>query len=324
MKTPLKIAGWLLLAVVVVAITAATYVSFLLPNVGDAPELKVDVTPERIQRGEYLANHVVICMDCHSQRDFSKFSGPLAEGTLGMGGEKFAEEFGFPGTFYAKNITPHGLSDWTDGELYRTITTGVTKDGKAIFPVMPYKYYGQMDPEDVKDIIAYLRSIDPIESTIPESKANFPFNFILNTIPSKAEPVQKPSPSDPVAYGRYLTNIAGCVECHTPPDDKGQKLPGMELAGGWEMGVGGGKIVTTANITPDKETGIGNWTESDFVNRFKTYADSGYVIPAVSPGEFQTIMPWTMYANMKEEDLKAIYAYLQSVPAVKNQVTKFK
>jgi mono/diheme cytochrome c family protein len=324
MKTTLKIAGWLLLAVVVVAITAATYVSFLLPNVGDAPELKVDVTPERIQRGEYLANHVVICMDCHSQRDFSKFSGPLAEGTLGMGREKFAEEFGFPGTFYAKNITPHGLSDWTDGELYRTITTGVTKDGKAIFPVMPYKYYGQMDPEDVKDIIAYLRSIEPIESTIPESKANFPFNFILNTIPSKAEPMQKPSPSDPVAYGKYLTNIAGCVECHTPPDDKGQKLPGMELAGGWEMGVGGGKIVTTANITPDKETGIGNWTESDFVNRFKTYADSGYVIPAVSPGEFQTIMPWTMYANMKEEDLKAIYAYLQSVPAVKNQVTKFK
>ena len=324
MKSLLKVAGWLLATVAVFAVLGLAYVSFFLPNVGAPPELTVDITPERVERGEYLANHVVVCMDCHSQRDFSRFSGPLKEGTLGAGGEKFAEEFGFPGTFFSKNITPAKLSDWTDGEIYRAITTGVSKDGDAIFPVMPYKFYGHMDPEDVKDIIAYLRSIPAIENEVPQSKANFPFNLILNTIPSKAETAKKPDPSDRVAYGKYLTHIAGCVECHTPPNDKGQKIPGMELAGGWEMAVGGGKIVTTANLTPDEETGIGSWTEADFISRFKTYADSSYVNPEVAPGEFQTIMPWMMYAHMKTEDLSAIFAYLQTVPAVKNQVTKFK
>lgn len=324
MKTVLKIVGWLVLAVVLVALAGVTYVTFLLPDVGPPPELKVEVTPERVRRGEYLANHVVVCMDCHSQRDFSKFSGPLQHGSLGQGGEKFSEEFGFPGTFYARNITPTKLANWTDGEIYRAITTGVSRDGSAIFPVMPYKFYGEMDPEDVKDIIAYLRSIPPIESEIPASKANFPFNFILNTIPQKATTPAKPSASDKLAYGRYLTHIAGCVECHTKPDDKGNKVPGMELAGGWEMSIGGGKIVTTANITPDKETGIGNLTESDFIARFKVYADSGYVAPAVAPGEYQTIMPWTMYAHMTNEDLSAIYTYLSSVPAIKNQIVKFK
>lgn len=324
MKTLLKAAGWLLLAVILLGLAGATYVSFMLPDVGPAPDLKVEITPERIERGHYLANHVVVCMDCHSKRDFSKFSGPLVEGTLGQGGEEFSEELGFPGTFFAKNISPTRLSEWTDGEIYRAITTGVTKHGKAIFPVMPYKNYGQMDPEDAKDIIAYLRSIPGQSNEVPESKVNFPFNFILNTIPSKAEPIQKPSRDDAVAYGNYLTHIAGCVECHTPPDDKGQKIPGMKLAGGWEMGLGNGKIVTTSNITPDKETGIGNWSESDFVQRFKTYADSGYVNPTVEPGAFQTIMPWMMYSKMKSEDLAAIYAYLQSIDPVKNQITKFK
>jgi mono/diheme cytochrome c family protein len=325
MKPLKKIAGWVMLVLLLALPATAAYVYFFLPDVGPAPELKVEITPERVRHGEYLANHVVVCMDCHSQRDFSKFSGPLKEGTLGQGGEKFSEEFGFPGKFFARNITPSALSEWSDGEIYRAITTGVSKDGRAIFPVMPYQHYGRMDPEDVKDIIAYLRSIPPITHAVPESEPKFPFNFIINTIPQQvAVPGKKPSPSDRVAYGEYLTHIAGCVECHTPPDDKGQKLPGMELAGGWEMSLGNGHIVTTANITPDPETGIGKWTEADFIGRFKAYSDSGYVLPAVSPGEFQTIMPWAMYADMEADDLAAIYAYLRTVAPVQHAVVKFR
>lgn len=324
MKKVLKAIGWLALVVVVIAASVAAYLQLFMPNVGPAPDLKVEITPQRIEHGAYLANHVVVCMDCHSARDFSRFSGPLQSGTLGRGGEKFSKEFGFPGTFFARNITPASLADWTDGEIYRVITTGVTRHGKAVFPVMPYKYYSMMDPEDVKDIIAYLRSIPAIENQVPHSKADFPFNFILNTIPKKAETAPRPDTADHIAYGRYLTHIAGCMECHTPNDGKGQKVKGMELAGGWEMSVGGGKIVTTANLTPDKETGLGSWTSSDFIAKFKMYADSSYTPPTVEPGEFQTIMPWTMYANMKTSDLAAIYAYLQSVPAVHNPITKFK
>ncbi|HEY5919236.1 MAG TPA: cytochrome C, partial [Chryseolinea sp.] len=97
----------------------------------------------------------------------------------------------------------------------------------------------------------------------------------------------------------------------------------VAFGGGREFGFPDGSRVSSANITPDKETGIGNWTREQFVARFKMYTDSSYVLPSVGPGEFNTIMPWTMYAGMTEEDLSAIFAYLQTVAPISNQVTKF-
>lgn len=72
-----------------------TYLKTALPNVGDAPDLTITSTPELLERGSYLANHVTVCMDCHSGRDWSKFSGPLIPGTLGQGGEIFDQKLGF-------------------------------------------------------------------------------------------------------------------------------------------------------------------------------------------------------------------------------------
>ena len=323
MKKFFKVLGWILVILIVIIAAVASYVKLFLPNVGDSPEITVKVTPERIERGRYLANSVLVCMDCHSTRDFSKFAGPPVVGSLGKGGEEFNRTMGFPGDFYARNITPTNLADWSDGDIYRVITTGVSRDGHAIFPVMPYKYYASLDPEDVKDVIAYLRSLTPIENVVKPSKADFPFNFIMNTIPQKATPQTKPAVTDQVAYGKYLALSAGCFECHTKPDDKGQKVPGMDWAGGWEMGLGNQTVVRTANITPDPETGIGSWNEAQFVGRFKAFSDSSYVPHNVGPKEFQTIMPWVMYANMKEEDLKAIFAFLKTVKPVKHKVEKF-
>ncbi len=120
-----------------------------MPNVDDAPELHVAITPERVQRGEYLANHVVGCMDCHSTRDWTRFTGPPLTWTNGKGGELFDEKLGSPGTFYSKNITPASLKNWTDGEIFRAITTGVDNLGNALFPVMAYANYGKMDKEDI-------------------------------------------------------------------------------------------------------------------------------------------------------------------------------
>jgi len=76
-------------------------------------------------------------------------------------------------------------------------------------------------------------------------------------------------------------------------------------------------------LTQDKETGIGSWTEEIVLKRFAQYADSGYVNPKVAPGEFNSIMPWTMYSGMEVEDLKAIYAYLKTVEPIPNLVVKF-
>jgi mono/diheme cytochrome c family protein len=322
MKRILKIAGIFLLVIIVAVACLLTYVKTALPNIAAAEDIKIDYTQERIARGEYLANSVSVCMDCHSTREFSKFSGPLKEGTLGSGGDRFDQSVGLPGVFYAKNITPAGISRYTDGELFRVITTGVTKEGRAMFPLMPYPYYGKMDREDIYSIIAYVRSLPPIENPVPESVADFPMNFIINTIPQEAQLTTRPDSSDQLAYGGYLVNAGSCLECHTR-FEKGAIVREFSFGGGREFMFPDGSVVRSANISKHPETGIGKWTKENFVARFKSYADSSYVLPATKPGEFNTIMPWMMYSKMTKSDLEAIYTYLQSVAPVENKVTIF-
>lgn len=322
MKKVLKVIGIALAAIVVIIGGVMTYVAVALPNVGEAPDLKVEATEERIARGKYLANAVNVCLDCHSTRDWGKYSGPVIEGTMGKGGEEFNREMGFPGVYYSKNITPAGIGRYTDGELYRVITSGVTKEGRAMFPVMPYQYYGKMDDEDVYSLIAYLRTLEPIENQVPESTTDFPVNIILKTIPAKGTPTKRPALSDTLAYGAYMANASGCVECHSPVKDN--KIdPERQFAGGREFGFPSGAVVRSSNISMDPETGIGKWSRQAFIQRFKSYADSSYVPPAVGPNDFNTMMPWMMYANMTEEDLGSIYAYLKSLPAHHNAVVKY-
>lgn len=318
----LKFAGIAIVALFLIISALLAYVKFALPNVGAAPDLKVEITPEKVERGRYLANHVMVCMDCHGTRDWSKFSGPMIEENAGGGGEVFNQQFGFPGSFIAKNITPFNLKNWTDGEIFRAITCGVNKDGKAFFPVMPYKYYAQADAEDIEAVIAYIRTLPEIESTHPESVADFPFNFILNTIPEKANLQKRPNPSDVKAYGKYMTTASGCMECHTK-QEKG-KVVGEFFAGGFEFNFGNGTMLRSPNITPH-ETGIGAWTKEQFIQRFKMYDNPELVLPDVNmeKGDFQTVMPWTMYAGMTEEDLGAIYEYLKTVKPVNNSVERF-
>lgn len=323
MKKTFKILGYIFGSLILLIIIGVAFVNFTFPKVKAAPELTVEKTPDRVARGAYLANHVTVCVDCHSARDFSLFSGPIKEGTLGAGGDRFDHSMGFPGVFYAKNITPTGISDYSDGELYRLITTGVTNDGRPMFPLMPYSYYGRMDPEDIYDIIAYIRTLDPVENAVPDSKADFPVSFILKTIPLDGTPEEKPEKSDQVAYGKYLINAASCRECHTPVNAQGVITVGKEFSGGRGFASPDGSVVRSANITQDTYTGIGSWSEDMFVGKFKQYLDSGYQLPKINPGEYNTIMPWLMYAGMEESDLKAIYAYLKTIEPIPNQVVKF-
>lgn len=321
MKKLLKIGGGVLLLFILLISGALIYLSAALPDVGEAPELSVEITPERVERGEYLANYVFACIDCHSTRNFSKFSGPLVAGTYGKGGERFGPEMGLPGVYYSKNLTPYNLGDWTDGEIFRAITTGVNKEGKALFPIMPYLSYGKADKEDIYDIIAYLRTLEPVEADVPESASQFPMNFILNTIPVPAAFSTKPDKSDTLEYGKYLVTVAACRDCHTP-QKQGAPIEELELAGGFEFLFPSGELIRSANITPDEKTGIGSWDEDEFVRRFKSYADTSSLVD-VNQGEFNTIMPWSMYAQMEEYDLRAMYSYLRTIPAVENQIVRF-
>lgn len=307
--------------VIITIVIGLSYIKIALPNVGEPEKFTIESNDELIKHGEYLANNVMVCMDCHSERDWSKFSGPLVEGTLGKGGEVFDQNLGFPGTFTAKNITPYKLSSWTDGEILRAISTGVSKDGNALFPIMPYTHYGNIDRKDLEAIIAYIRTLPSLKSEVPASSPDFPMNFIINTLPQKANFIKKPSEKNLLAYGKYLVNAAACFDCHTK-QEKGEFI-GKDFAGGMEFKLSDGSIVRSPNITPDKTTGIGGWSEEQFVERFKMYADSNYIPHTVEKGLFQTVMPWTMYGGMKESDLKAIYTYLKSIKVEKNSVERF-
>ncbi|MCF2443334.1 c-type cytochrome [Dyadobacter sp. CY345] len=315
----LKIIGKILAGLAVIIGLGIIYVKAALPKTGPAPDIKIVRTAARIERGKYLANHVTVCMDCHSTRDWSQYAGPLT-GALGVGGEEFNQKMGFPGRFYAPNITPYTLAGWTDGEIFRAVTTGVSKSGKALFPVMAYHRFGQLDKEDIYSVIAYIRELPPVKKDIPKSEPDFPVNILINTMPQKASFATRPAEEDQLAYGKYLITATGCVDCHSQTD-KGKIIPGTEFGGGMEFASANG-IIRSPNITMHKENGIGNWTKEAFVARFKAYIDSGYVSPKLLPGEINTPMPWTMYAGMKEQDLGAIYAYLNTIQPINHQVAR--
>jgi hypothetical protein len=323
MRKAFKVIGIILAVLIVIVTCVGFYVKTFLPDVGDAPELKIVSTPEKIERGKYLANHTMICMDCHSTRDWRYFAGPMISDSLGIGGERFDEKAGFPGTIYSPNITPSGIGSWTDGELFRAITTGVRKNGKPIFPVMPYSNYGKVDKEDIEAIICYLRTLAPRPHTPPESSYDFPVNFLVNTMPQKASFVKRPDTSDLVQYGKYVATAASCGDCHTP-FEKGSFDMSKFLAGGRAFAMPGGTL-TSVNLTPDAETGIGTWTKEIFLNKFRAYRDSAYAHRKIDfMKDFSTIMPWSVYAGMTDQDLGAIYEYLRTLQPIKNSVVKFK
>jgi len=323
MKRILRILGIIVIVLVTVVIGAVTYITQAQPDIAVPDSLNVERTPARIERGAYLANSVCACMDCHSTRDWSKFSGPMVPGTLGAGGERFDEHLGFPGTFISPNITPFALGDRSDGELFRAITSGVSHDGRPLFPVMPYLNYGSMDTEDIYSIIAYLRNLPPVESSPAASEPTFPMNIIIHTMPKQGTPGVRPDGADPVELGRYIANAAACADCHTR-SERGQRV-GPEFAGGFEFPFPDGAVLRSPNITPSANGGIGAWSREQFVARFKAAADSAYVPHAVEPakGDLQTVMPWTMYAGMTEQDLGALYDYLRTVPAVEGSVERW-
>jgi hypothetical protein len=187
---------------------------------------------------------------------------------------------------------------------------------------MPWEAYSKMDREDVYSIIAYLRTLKPQKTNFPERKLDFPLNILVHTMPAKATLSTLPDMHDTLKYGAYLVQIAACKDCHTQAN-KGKLIEGMEFAGGHDYTVPKGGKVFSANITPDKATGIGSWTKELFVSRFTQYADSTHQPVSVKPGEYQTIMPWYKYGKMKVADLEAIYAYLKTVKPIKNEVVKF-
>jgi mono/diheme cytochrome c family protein len=297
------------------------YFNVIMPRDIPVPEMTLSTDSETVERGRYLAMHVAVCMDCHSTRNWDYYSGPIVPGSLGRGGELFDEESGLPGVMMSKNITPYALGDWSDGELFRAITGGLQRNGDALFPLMPYDAYRTMDEEDLLAILAYIRTLEAIENDVPKHRLDFPLNMIVNSIPQAAE-LRHVDRSDELEYGEYLAKLAGCAWCHSPLNASQQADTSRLLAGGHEF-VMGDYVVRASNISSDGETGIGNWTLDKFIASFRRYQSEGGRMIPMGEGGYNTLMPWTMYADMKDEDLAAIFAYLQASEPIDNTVQRY-
>jgi mono/diheme cytochrome c family protein len=315
------------LIVITSALAGTTGCSFFFgPSTKPAPTEKVEATPELVARGTYLATHVMVCVDCHSPRVRNRYTMPPQKGLEYAGGDCFGEDMGVPGTMCFPNISPDeqfGIGKWTDGEVIRAIREGVDHQGKALMPGMPYANYRDMSDDDVRAIVAYLRTVPPQRKQAPESEFGFFITRVFNFFPEPVEgPVPPPTRTDSVKYGEYLVKMSGCKDCHTVRS--GASLDeDMAFAGGQEFKLEGVFDVRTPNITPDAQTGIGKWTKEQFVGRFKSFEDLEATTPEIDPSR-QTIMPWPLYAGMTEEDLSAIYDYLRTVKPITNKVETFR
>ncbi|HET6995228.1 MAG TPA: cytochrome C [Chitinophagaceae bacterium] len=275
----------------------------------------------RIERGDYLANHVAVCIDCHSTRDLTKWSLPVIPGTEGGGaGFPFTKTEMVPGMVFAPNITPFALKDWSDDDIAKAMTTGVNRKGDTLFPIMPYHNYSRVAKDDIYSIIAYLRTLKSIDSLRPPRKLDISMSMLGPVPQPDLSKNVRPDLSDKIKYGEYLTTLASCGDCHTPRTPQGAPIFDKAFSGGFVFATPFFKVAV-ANITPDTATGIGGLTEDAFVQKFQANSSPDKI--NIHPGRENSIMPWAMYGTMKEEDLRAIYAYLRTMAPVTNKVEKW-
>ncbi len=316
------------LVLLVAASLGAVYYNLFLPRQQPASNLQVDLTPERIARGRYLAINVLQCVDCHSERDWGLYGGPPRE-PVGAGRACLTRETeaagvnvgqaNFPGVLCIRNITPDkdtGIGRWTDGEIIRAVREGVDHQGKGLFPIMPYFVYAHVADADMEAVVAYLRSMRPVHSAqTPQRQVDFPLNMLIQLWPEPVKgPVVAPEPSDRIAYGRYLATIARCEFCHTPrPMNSMDGFPGREFAGGMPFYLTRERIMYTMNLTPHA-TGLGPWTKEQFIRRFRERA-----VPQPVSLKDNTLMNWSAFAGMTDEDLGALYDFFRTLPPVPYQ-----
>ncbi|MET0502553.1 MAG: cytochrome c [Candidatus Binatia bacterium] len=264
---------------------------------------------ELVKKGQYIFAVAGGCA-CHSD----------PKGTPDAGGRAFPIPFG---TVYSTNITPDketGLGNWTDQQIYDAMIRGIRPDGSRILPVMPYEAYSGMAQEDLKALLAYLRTLKPVKKPTPQLKTWAPFARSLGT-PLYLKAFGRFSTQPPLApkrgveRGRYLVDhVSLCSDCHTPRNRIGVPNRALYLAGASAKTGFLGEDVP--NITPDKETGIGDWKREDIAELLlsgtKPDLDNvqGLMAEVIEHG----------YKSMSKEDALAIADYLKSLPAIKNKI----
>jgi cytochrome c553 len=289
-----------LLTLIPAALLALALVGFSKLNARyDNPvaDIQVTRTPAQIARGEQLAH---TCSSCHSPGN-----------ELPLSGSNFGVKFEMPplGKLYAPNLTPSGdIQDWSDGELIRAIREGVRKDGRSLL-IMPSNNFRNLSDDDVQALVAYLRSQPTSGGRTPSNQFNVLGAIFMNLMDFRvaqqpAGTVTAPQTGTP-EYGKYLVDIIGCRDCH------GDQLQGK---------VDNGQPGPTPG--PNLTLIVPQWTEEQFMTYFNNGTmPGGAQVPILTlkSGFSEPRMPWTMVrAATTDDELKAMYAYLHSLPVVES------
>lgn len=311
-----KALRYLLILIGVILIAAAGFATFVairgIPSYkAEVVDLKVEATSQRIEKGQKLA--AMLCSGCHMDPNTGKLTGRKMDE---------APQFG---AVYSKNITKHpdhGIGKWTDGELAYLLRTGVKPDG-TFLPIMAK--LAHTSDEDINSIIAFLRSdhvwVQADNTRQPETDYSFLAKFITNIggmkpMPYPVKPIGDPDTTNMVEWGKYITlNQLECYSCHSRDFTKNdylhpEKSEGF-FGGGNKMTGLNGETIFTRNITMDEETGIGTWSEEQFIQALKY---------GKTPNGNALRIPMMPYTGLTDNEAKAIFAYLKTVPKIHNKV----
>lgn len=271
----------------------------------------VSVSDSQLKEGRKLA--ISICGPCHYD-----------PATQQLTGQQMHDLPKIAGKVYSRNITQDkekGIADYTNGELAYLIRTGIARDGS----LMSYMQRPNMADSDLAAIIAFLHSDDPL---VQPSKAEPPAThytaigkFGINHFPGPlkypAATIPKPDVKEKAAYGKYLVDNLSCYHCHSASFTSVNELEPEKskryMGGGNKLKDGTGKVILSANITFDIETGIGSWNETDFKKALKDGVSK-------DGSKLHFLMPH--YTELSNEDISAIYVYLSGIPKIKHKVKK--
>lgn len=278
------------------------------------PEITASADSAVIARGAYVVRDVANCASCHGDPKQADAASAGAEVPL-SGGYVFRIP---PGNFHVRNITSDsatGIGAVSDKAIARALRAGVGHDGRALLPFMEMQ---GLSDEDLLAVVSYLRTQPAVKNAVPPHEFNLLGMVVRATAlsrpvgPRETPPKQSPRGAT-VENGRYLVeSVALCGACHTERSKQTGEFTGPMLGGavGFEPAADGVHMWSPPNITSDPETGrLGHQSEDEFVTRFR----AGRLIPG-SP------MPWQGYARLTDDDLRAIYRYLMTVPPVKRDV----
>ncbi len=315
MKKNLKIIG-----IIVLLIAAIALIGFIYISATDIPkyqtltiDYKVKSDSASVERGKKLVT--MLCANCHKDPQTGKLTGTLMRDAPAEFGE-----------IYSQNITQdktYGIGNWSDSEIFYLLRTGVKKDGQYAPPYMAK--LPNMADEDINAIIAFLRSDNPMiqadatpdTPTKPSFLTKLLCRVVWKPFPLPTEKINLPDSTQTIALGKYLAQNLECFSCHSA-DFKTNNFLKPELSEGYFAGGNSpldteGRVKKTPNLTPDKETGIGNWTKEQFIKAVRF---------GMVDGQKALTYPMIPYPQLTDTETAAIYEYLKTIPPIKNKVER--